>query len=466
MTRFARAKGSKASNERREEDATPWHVMRQQLVNQLDNTDFKTTEDLSQIVKNVNNSQLECVNEIWSDFGNSNHISERKRKRTISKDKESKVKSIDTLDTIDQPNTKQDSNERKRSKDKVSKVKLIDTRNTVDQSINKKDSKRKKLKKVKVGISPNKINVSILNDKAENYSLGTKTPKLSNTKNHQKVESKNHKKSIMTSEISSKIEVSQSTNTLNGITDNIVIQNEVENKAKVKDYNTKFQIKNRKETSFVGKNHNINNNSYTIIANGREIRIVRYDGFLVKKDDADQLKNLRRKLKSQNIPADKIKAIMKLERRKAEKSLAREKNTVCFHCRKFGHNFADCPDIKESEASKSGICFKCGSTEHTHFQCKVSQNQNFRYAVCFVCKEQGHIARQCTLNPQGQYPKGGSCHLCGEVTHLRRDCPKAEEEKSSKTVTVNSLKNGQLEDIDAIQVKTKSDEKKKKIVKF
>ena len=31
MTRFARAKGAAASNERIEEDATPWHIMAQQM---------------------------------------------------------------------------------------------------------------------------------------------------------------------------------------------------------------------------------------------------------------------------------------------------------------------------------------------------------------------------------------------------------------------------------------------------
>lgn len=32
MTRFARAKGSKSSNERTPEDSTPWEVMKEQLL--------------------------------------------------------------------------------------------------------------------------------------------------------------------------------------------------------------------------------------------------------------------------------------------------------------------------------------------------------------------------------------------------------------------------------------------------
>jgi hypothetical protein len=44
---------------------------------------------------------------------------------------------------------------------------------------------------------------------------------------------------------------------------------------------------------------------------------------------------------------------------------------------------------------------------------------------------QGHIARQCPDNPKGLYPNGGNCKLCGDVTHLRKDCP---------TVSMNFLR--------------------------
>lgn len=39
MTRFARAKGSKASNEKTPEDGTPWEVMKEQLVKSKQLTD-------------------------------------------------------------------------------------------------------------------------------------------------------------------------------------------------------------------------------------------------------------------------------------------------------------------------------------------------------------------------------------------------------------------------------------------
>lgn len=37
MTRFARSKGSKSSNERIPEQATPWEIMRKQLDDQKNN---------------------------------------------------------------------------------------------------------------------------------------------------------------------------------------------------------------------------------------------------------------------------------------------------------------------------------------------------------------------------------------------------------------------------------------------
>lgn len=99
---------------------------------------------------------------------------------------------------------------------------------------------------------------------------------------------------------------------------------------------------------------------------------------------------------------------------------------MCFNCRKAGHNLSECPELNKDLISTagSGICFKCGSTEHTHFECRVVKGQEFKFAKCFICQEQGHISRQCPDNAKGLYPKGGACRVCGDVTHLKKDCPK------------------------------------------
>lgn len=36
---------------------------------------------------------------------------------------------------------------------------------------------------------------------------------------------------------------------------------------------------------------------------------------------------------------------------------------------------------------------------------------DYNFATCFICKEQGHIAKQCPDNQRGLYPKGGKQFL-------------------------------------------------------
>lgn len=156
---------------------------------------------------------------------------------------------------------------------------------------------------------------------------------------------------------------------------------------------------------------------------------------------------------------------MKLERRKCEKALARIRKQVCFHCRKAGHNLSDCPELGKEEAG-TGICFKCGSTEHTHFECKVNKSDDYRYAKCFICREQGHIAKQCPDNPKGLYPDGGSCKICGDVTHLKKDCPDVGREKEEATITLDTIKETNLEALGNESTVAKSKVSSKKIVKF
>lgn len=44
---------------------------------------------------------------------------------------------------------------------------------------------------------------------------------------------------------------------------------------------------------------------------------------------------------------------------------------VCFHCREPGHGVADCPAVLESQDMGTGICYRCGSTEHDIGKCKA-----------------------------------------------------------------------------------------------
>ncbi|XP_046405559.1 uncharacterized protein LOC124170699 [Ischnura elegans] len=114
--------------------------------------------------------------------------------------------------------------------------------------------------------------------------------------------------------------------------------------------------------------------------------------------------------------------------RRKEKALKREKKKVCFCCRRSGHQLADCPDFTPMGSSDvsppaGGLCYHCGSTEHNVNQCSRKGANHLKFARCFVCGEDGHLARDCQENPRGKYPKGGACRLCGETNHLFRECP-------------------------------------------
>jgi len=116
---------------------------------------------------------------------------------------------------------------------------------------------------------------------------------------------------------------------------------------------------------------------------------------------------------------------------------------TCFACRQVGHSAKDCPTIQpeaDHEGSTTmttkmntgttavavvGIYYRCGSRKHNLARCRqpAQPDNPLPYASCFVCSGSGHLASSCPQNNgKGVYPNGGSCKLCGETTHLARDC--------------------------------------------
>lgn len=109
-----------------------------------------------------------------------------------------------------------------------------------------------------------------------------------------------------------------------------------------------------------------------------------------------------------------------------ERELKQAQSSTCLGCRKPGHILKYCPEaVKEV-----GICFNCGSTDHTLKNCSARRDPKgtLKFAKCFVCNGTGHIAKDCAENANGLYPKGGCCHICLQKTHLAKDCPERTEE--------------------------------------
>lgn len=140
---------------------------------------------------------------------------------------------------------------------------------------------------------------------------------------------------------------------------------------------------------------------------------------------------VKKAMRKKGLPGEEIKQVVRKMRRKEELLFRRQLAKLCFKCRQPGHKVSDCPQVLQDPGEAVGICFKCGSTEHFSSACNVqtSKGNEFPYAKCFICKQQGHISRKCPRNDKGVYPKGGHCSFCGGIDHFKRECPEMEKNK-------------------------------------
>lgn len=516
MTRFARAKGSKSSNERVPDQATPWHVMKEQLEFALDNEQKqpqKKTKSAKELINEKDDlyyaTSVGNINTDWAEFENSKNKMNSVKEGKVEKKQINQIKLKRNHESSNLKNMTSDSDIQSIKVEKPITEKNIDS--PADSNLEKPKKKKRKLKEKK--------NSEELNDgkkaKIENSSKDEVKDKFESGDKLSKRQKRNQKKL-------KKMDQTNSVNNLgNNNCNNSMNHDEKKNCNDHNKQDTKFQrsdnlsdrpfnqnFKKNKLDRFGGsiprkyqkktakirddqehKRRKPNMPVMRVTINGIDVEIVQYDGFPVKKEDAERLTQLRKEmvLKGKHvtsliffnnhfqffktitfsgIPKPDINAAMKLERRKCEKALARIRKQVCFHCRKAGHNLSDCPELGKEE-SATGICFKCGSTEHTHFECKVQKSDDYKFAKCFICREQGHIAKQCPDNPKGLYPDGGGCKICGDVTHLKKDCPELVKEKEDTTITLDTLRSTNLELLDNESFdKTKETKLIKKVVKF
>ncbi|KAE8635888.1 hypothetical protein XENTR_v10002775 [Xenopus tropicalis] len=154
------------------------------------------------------------------------------------------------------------------------------------------------------------------------------------------------------------------------------------------------------------------------------------------------------------------------EDRRLKRQTHKKDRMICFHCRKPGHGMADCAEVLRCQESGTGICFRCGSTEHELTKCRAKVDPalgEFPFAKCFICGEMGHLSRSCPDNPKGLYAEGGSCRICGSVEHFQRDCP---QHQNSAQITVKRWSKGMSADYEEIPVTPKVQKPKLKSPKI
>ncbi|KAI8486548.1 Zinc finger CCHC domain-containing protein 9 [Branchiostoma belcheri] len=164
------------------------------------------------------------------------------------------------------------------------------------------------------------------------------------------------------------------------------------------------------------------------------------------------------------------------EKRRLKRIKKKTLSKVCYHCRQPGHGMSECPAMTADVEQGTGICFRCGSTEHKSAKCTARNipeqtgKSDLPFAKCFICGESGHLSKSCPDNPRGLYPNGGCCKHCGSVEHHQWQCPTNKSLGGSEVIqvgTMDSHSSADLEVIPRAKVKGQPPTRKgPKIVKF
>lgn len=313
MTRFARSKGSKASNEKAPEDSTPWEVMKEQLLRtKKEKDEYKKIEEAEkQRIQNYENFLKEQKTQkrkaIWCDFPET-----QEGQSTQS------------------PTKKKKKNKSKQITENNDKIIAYSSNNIVvsDLPIQKEKIKKKNLTQIHNENKETDTDKEILEETVNNSS-GQETLAVKKKKKNKK--NKTNQTTIPSS---------------NPLDNNQKLQTEEKKGNNTPKQPPKHKKKNKTLVNGkVVRRKDINDNSFQLIINGKEVELVRVDGFPVMKKDAERLHELKANMLQKGIPKSEIQRTMKLERRRAEKALARLKREVCYNCRKGGQNLSDCLDL-------------------------------------------------------------------------------------------------------------------------
>lgn len=253
MTRYARAKGSKASNERLPNEATPWHLMKEKLLEENENKEssLETKKSAKELLKDEKN---ENITHNWAEFDDQPKFT-KKHKRP----KENCTYSTENLENDSTVHTTT-------SKSNNNAEKLEET------NIRTEDIKVRKTDKKNVFSNRERHNDSNPGDKKE--SSTSQDGVSSSFTMLSKRQKRNQKRRLETSDKQAKKFRKHASG------------EDFHSKLKEKKIKEKGEYKRRKPDVGITK----------IIINGVETEIVRYDGFPVRKEDAERLTELKNKL--------------------------------------------------------------------------------------------------------------------------------------------------------------------------
>lgn len=246
MTRYARAKGSKASNERVPSEATPWHLMKQQLKESKNEKPLENKKSAKELLKDRQDSdEVRSSNHDWAEFDNK---SENLKPKCYTKLIENSKKDNATHNVI----AKNDN--------------IEGIEKTKDKKIERTDKKNKFSNKKELNInhseSNNEESSTLQSNKSSNFPVLSKRQKR-NLK--RKLEKSNNDRSKRF-------------------------------KKDISNENSQNEVKERRIKNKEYKRKKPDTDVQTIIINGVETKIVRYDGFPVKKEDAERLAKLKQEL--------------------------------------------------------------------------------------------------------------------------------------------------------------------------
>lgn len=260
MTRYTRAKGSKASNERTPNDATPWHLMKQQLAESLskpeESSERKSAKELLK-----DSSAVGPENNDWAEF---NETSTRKD-NIVTKAKKKKKKT-----SLENENESSDK---------------LEVSNKDEEQTNNIKAEKKSLKRNIDDDSNSTTEVKIKKKKQNEYQNESRKNTWMTAQSEGRL-SKRQKRNMRKREKNFNEHAFNAAkgdrSTVNGST----VFNRNNNNTRQSKIRSDKEYKRRKE-DFGPKE---------IMLNGVRVEIAKFDGFPVTKEDAERLKDLKQKM--------------------------------------------------------------------------------------------------------------------------------------------------------------------------